>query len=132
MASLSNNTTLKVSAAIFATTTTNGATLYTAPANGYAILNVSLQQNASLVGQYCELRIGGRSVLTMRTQASGQVIASNSNGTNTSSLPVDGIDGQFIATDKGIYLGPGQSITFHQSSVSTRGTVSGVAFVNTP
>lgn len=56
---VSSNTTLKVNAAISATTSFSG-TLYTAPANGYAIVNLS----GSSSGGTTLISIGGRPALS--------------------------------------------------------------------
>ena len=59
---VSSNTTLKVNAAISASTSIS-ATLYTAPANGYAIVNLTASSSAGGT----TITIGGRNVISVTT-----------------------------------------------------------------
>ncbi len=62
----SGNTTIKANAAVSATGT-SGATLYTAPSTGYAIINVCLSVNNST--NVLNITVGTRIVLQFQTGA---------------------------------------------------------------
>lgn len=129
MATYSNNTTMKVNSAISATSTTDGATLYTAPANGYAIIQASILCLGSLDSS--EIRIGGHPVLsaygTSPTTANSSVFGKDNFGGPSI------VDGNQLNVfyERGIYVGPGQSVTLHTNN-SRRARISGVEFINTP
>jgi hypothetical protein len=113
---VSSNTTIKVNAAVSATATTgttigNQATLYTAPANGYAIVQVR-NDSASAA---CRALVGGRNAIEM---AAAEPSA-------------DGAAGAVAQVT--LYVGPSQSLVVEtRSSAAATLVASGVEFVNTP
>lgn len=58
---VSSNTTLKVNAAVSNSSSVNGTTLYTAPANGYAVVNLTLSATAGTT----TAAVGTRTVLAV-------------------------------------------------------------------
>lgn len=105
---VSSNTTLKVNAGISAGNSfgQSSGTLYTAPANGYAIVHLSKLGTFGAV----LFTIGGKNATTAATAA----FASNS-------YPA-------------LYVGPSQSVSWSGGSSEGANTVNvnGVEFVNTP
>lgn len=121
MSTFSNNTTLKVNAAVSANRTTNG-NFYTAPANGYAILNISAVRNGG-----GDITVGGRTVFQM-TQFSGQ-----SEYISPGDYYSSGINNAGATSSKsGVYVGPGQIVALSGVAGSPSFDISGVEFVNTP
>jgi hypothetical protein len=114
MATYSSNTTIKVSAAISATSNASSGTLYTVPANCYAIIT---SVGASVFGGS-----GGTSATVSIT---GAVLVTDS-GTAAAEARAFYVGG--------IYLGPGHSVSYTTSSAGgTRyGFAYGVLFINTP
>lgn len=130
MATYSNNTTVKANASIAAASGgfANG-NLYTAPANGYAIINIGVgvgsgngSMGVTVGGQYVAERSnngtsGGTSI------AGGAIPAANMQYGGT---------GAHVQSLTGVYVGPGQTV----AAVGTGGLVyawiSGTEFVNTP
>lgn len=99
------NTTIKINAAISATAspTSSTVTLYTAPANGYAIVNLFCTAYATLL---------------VTTQVGSRVVASFG---AVSTVPVT------------VYVGPSQVLNATASGASgTTVVASGVEFINTP
>jgi hypothetical protein len=129
MATYSSNVTMKVSAAISAASITDGATLYTAPANGYAIIQASIQVvGGSDTG---EMRVGGQPVLSAYGISGSDARSSTFGVTNTGGpSSIDGAQTGFFH-ERGIYVGPGQTVTWHTNN-SRRARISGVEFINTP
>lgn len=122
MATYSSNTTIKLNAAVSATATittssgtSNSATVYTAPASTYAIINlydVTSTSGAPPSPSFA-VSVGGRTFYTATTATSTQFT--------------------------GIYVGPGQAVAISSSqgvgagsSTSHTCQVSGVNFTNTP
>lgn len=136
MASLSANTTIKINGAVSAAATniTSGTqTLYTAPANGYAIINATLAHTTGNAGSI-DLRVGGQLVMSTYTAPSGPFL--NSNGFVSASTPFVSLQdtGKHSFTERGIYVGPGQSVELFPSGnlVGSTARISGVEFINTP
>lgn len=115
---VSSNTTIKVNAAISAAATTgpglgSQATLYTAPANGYAIVQVFNSNNIAV----CRVVVGGRSVIDLNP---GEPKGDNAAG----AIP------QIT-----VYIGPSQSLVVENRDGGGNAAsmvASGVEFVNTP
>jgi hypothetical protein len=132
MASLSANTTIKINGAISASAvnvSVTPVTLYTAPANGYAIINATLAIGTTLSS--CDLRVGGNTVFS----ASGISAFKSSNGSSSTTI-IESLQDilKHTATMSGIYVGPGQSVEFYPSNYLNQNTarISGVEFINTP
>lgn len=121
MATYSGNTTLKVSAAVsasIATTSTSG-TLYTCPANSYAIVNVHCETNGT-TGHTAFASVAGAVVCQVAYDQ-------RNNSTDTAVRTFT------KAISNNVIVGPGQSITYEKTAqTTTRVYVSGVAFINTP
>lgn len=121
LAVISDNTSIKVSAAIANSRTTNG-TLYTCAANAYAevqlAINYSAGANTTVIFYLDGYEVAGGNVATTAVQFNGHFtpIAQN--------VP------QFVA---GIRVGPSQVLTvaFSAGSVATA-SVTGVQFINSP
>jgi hypothetical protein len=64
---VSSNTTIKVNAAISNASSVSGTTLYTAPANGYAIVNLTLSASAGTTSA----TVGNRTVFQVAATATG-------------------------------------------------------------
>jgi len=104
MASFNFNDTIKVSGAI-AAQSNSGATLYTAPANGYAVIQATFYPGS---GSTPTLSVGGRTVW----QGNG------------------GVGVQFMDN---IHVGPGQAVVCAQGGPTTTiFEISGVQFSNSP
>lgn len=86
---IGNNVTLKVSAAVSGSTSSNGAAAYTAPANSYAIVNVGgtgTSQGYSVGGQQVRAAggvfndlgviIGPSQAITLQTGSTGTITVS--------------------------------------------------------
>lgn len=104
---ISNNTTIKISAAVAASRSTPGV-LYTCPANSYAIVQVHLISNGSVA---------------IVSLGSMPIVSNYSGGT--------------AGLVFGIYVGPGQSLnatmgTDQYGSYSGIANTSGVQFTNSP
>lgn len=115
MGTYSSNVSLKVNAAI-SNAVTSG-TLYTAPATGYAIVNLFITSTSG----NATIRVGGRDVLQAYNPGSEHI---------SSNAPVDnGSPGVSGISAQGIMVGPSQAVT-----VVGTGTfqISGVEFINTP
>lgn len=98
------NVGIKISAAV--SNTLSGAgnqTLYTAPANAYAIVNIFIINAATGTNT---VAVGGRTIDLTASSAVNKLFT-------------------------GIYVGPGQSVTFNNGSVSVTGHISGTQFINT-
>lgn len=121
MATYSGNTTLKVSAAVsasIATTSTSG-TLYTCPANSYALLNVHCETNGTS-GHTAFAAVAGAVVCQV-----DYYTRNNSERSSVSSF--------CKAISHGVIVGPGQSLTYEKTAqTTTRVYISGVAFINSP
>ncbi len=109
-ASVSNNTTLKVSGAVSATGSNIG-TLYTCGATGYALINISITTAANLT-----VSIGGRIVLALVGTA-GVGVGTPATNAGLSSA--------------GFVVGPSQAVAITAWSTGTV-TISGVEFINSP
>ena len=120
----SNNTTLKVSAAVAASGTSG--TLYTAPANGYAVLNVSILAGGG-VGSYLTLNVGGNPVYHFYMATASSVIPKNDSGAAAGAANASS-GTSFIQ----IYVGPSQTVTITNQSGTPTVYLSGVAFINSP
>lgn len=130
MATYSNNTTIKVNAAVSASSAGAPATLYTAPANGYAILNALLSTSNGATEAY--LNVGGVPVGWHKSSATLGVSSSVSGFTPSTFTDTDTLYGfaKGSSSIMGIYVGPGQSIAVGGSGCHA--FVSGTEFVNTP
>lgn len=119
---ISSNTTIKISGSVGASLTANG-TLFTCPANSYAVVSIS----AFFSSGGCDFRVDGRTIASIENKGvpnssafSGQFYG----GTNT-------IAGQYnIHT--GIHIGPSQVLTIANFSGVGTTVVSGVIFINSP
>lgn len=118
---------IKVNNAISATTTTNGATLYTAPSNGYAIINLYLTTN-NANSHFSQVSVGGQPVASNYAVNSAN---GTSQGSTTQSITNSAYANSMSLTVLGIYVGPGQSVTFQGSGATSRASISGVEFRNT-
>lgn len=105
MSTFSSNTTLKVAAAVSASAGGNG-TLYTCPANRYAVCNLWLNSSSNI-----EVNVGG----VLAAQVSSAIAATT------------GLQHQFQ-----IYVGPGQVVEIVNESGSSIASLSGVEFANSP
>ncbi|HEY9705640.1 MAG TPA: hypothetical protein V6C58_24590 [Allocoleopsis sp.] len=112
---LGNNVSIKVNAAVSNSSSAASATLYTAPANGYAIVQVGIDNGGS--GAVL-LSVGGLGIL-------------NYNPTDNVWNGQNGTGGAFTALTQSIYLGPSQSISYSGNLGGTV-TVTGVSFINSP
>ena len=113
---ISSNVTIKVSAAVDATATANAntQTIYTAPANGYAIVQFAVTTNAGSAGS---VSVGSRAMMTF---ASGNTFPTMTASTASMSLPI-------------AYLGPSQEIKITANTgANVTCVVTGVAFINSP
>lgn len=137
MATYSSNTTIKISAAIATTdtsTTTETVTIYTAPANSYAILNIHLQctTNNAAVFPSAYAVVATRRVLSLTTVGSPKKAVSSSGYTGPDIVAND----IYTASVSGIMVGPGQTValnnTISGSGQSTTMHISGVSFINSP
>ena len=105
---VSSNTTIKINAAVNAASAlASSGTLYTAPANGYAIIHfrkASTSNNANI-------SIAGRALHNAQTT-----------------------EIQTIGSAMAYYVGPSQSVTWSSGGIESAGafTIFGVEFVNTP
>lgn len=125
---ISNNVSIKISAAISATSGTSGSTLYTAPATGYAIINAILGAGTATSAA---LRVGGRDVFSVRN-FSGEISSTVFGGLATATESTASVLPS--ASTTGIMVGPGQSVTLiaFSGSNSIGATISGVEFINSP
>ncbi len=103
---ISSNTTIKVSAAVSATSTGTGTTLYTCAASSYAIVNIGIKDT-------------GGAGTTVTISVDGKEIHQSALGATTTRLL------------QGIYVGPSQAVSF-SAGASTTVTVTGVEFINSP
>lgn len=93
---VSSNTTIKINAAVSATNSSTSATitLYTAPANGYAV--IQLHDTVGGVGNF--FTIGGRTVVIGTTAVSGfyvgpsQAVVINRPGAVNSAASISGVE----------------------------------------
>lgn len=119
---ISSNTSLKVNAAVNATTTTTG-TLYTAPANAYAIVNLSAVSTGTGAGSQIVFAIGGNTIAFANTNVTGgnapffQGQVNNGAGT--------------AAVIQNVIIGPSQALSV-TISTGGRATVTGVELINSP
>lgn len=102
---------MKINAAVAASRSSNG-TLYTAPSNGYAILN--LAANAGTAG--CDITVGGILVYSFLATASA-------------GAPQSGVSGGQVGSVT-IYAGPSQAVEIVNYSGTRSIGVSGVELVN--
>lgn len=131
MATYSNNTTVKTNAAVAAASGGFAATLYTAPSNGYAIVNVGVgvgngngTSGVSVGGQVVAERINDATKgCTSLTGA--PTLAANFNAGGS------GVSAQ-VQTLSAVYVGPGQSVAAFGSAGIIYIWISGAEFVNTP
>lgn len=100
---VSSNTTIKVNAAVAGSGSSSSGTLYTAPANGYAIIHWGTTSYSS--GTYT-ISIDGLQIGSLTTS-------------------------QLLQPAGGFYVGPGKSVTYTNSGSVTI-VVKGVEFINTP
>lgn len=121
MASFSNNVTTKVSAAISNSISASSGTLYTVPANSYAIFQVHFDPGSSN-GAYT-VQVAGRTVWTAYQNSTSSIDYSSTGG-RAQSNSAGFSSGVF-------YAGPGQAISFTRPAVSTV-YISGTVFINTP
>jgi hypothetical protein len=110
-----NNTTIKVSAAVSASGT--GTTLYTCPANAYAILNVYASVPNGVTGT---VTVDGKEVLTLDNNGSTTIFPKMSSGNGYSPASFT------------IYVGPSQAVACTSSGGSATVKVTGVQFINSP
>ncbi len=116
---IASNTSIKVNGAVSATSTSTGATLYTAPANGYAIVQISA---VSVAGGALTFSIASRELVKAQTDGSGGTYFGgqyNNSGTGVDSCLTN------------IFIGPSQALSFTAISSSTV-NVTGVEFINSP
>ena len=100
---VSSNTTIKVNAAVDTTRTSDG-TVYTGPSNGYAIVNIELNNTGS---GSVTISDGTIDVLTVGVSASARLF--------------------------GYYLGPGLALSVTFAGGATGNAIlRGISFVNTP
>lgn len=127
---------IRISGAVFSNTASlvNGGTVtvHTAPANGYSILKVSFQVNATT--GTVQLQIGGISFAQIDLNVPANSI--NPNGIygvfgNSVSSALAGVSGSIICFGE-FHVGPSQSVVFVNSSGGTLNNVvaSGVTFIN--
>lgn len=117
---ISNQVTLKVNAAVSASTSTTGTTLYTGPSTGYAMVNICISGATSFNGN---IKIGTRIVLDF--PLSGTLHGSVPGSFNTA--------GSVSATSSSTFIvGPSQAVLFTITSGSATASISGVEFVNSP
>jgi len=102
---------MKINAAVANSRSSNG-TLYTAPANGYAILN--LAANAGTLG--CDITVAS-------------ILVYSFNATGTTGAPQSGASGGQVGSVT-IYVGPSQVVSVVNYSGTRAIGVSGVEFVN--
>lgn len=102
---------IQVNAAVSATRSSNG-TIYTAPANGYAIIN-------------CHAAAGTGGFLV----DVGGVTAYRFSDTATTASPQSGVSGNAISSVT-LYVGPSQTVAISSYSGTKVLTVSGVEFVS--
>jgi hypothetical protein len=105
MSTFSSNTTLKVSGAVSAVATASG-TMYTCPANSYAIINVLVTSASESDG---EVQVDGRTVSLAQIVSAG-----------------------YSRVAVTAHVGPGQVVSFVKNSGSPTAYISGVQFINTP
>ena len=114
-----------VSASVVSTSTSG--TLYTCPANSYAVLNVSGRINTGGTNQSIEVLVAGQIMFSM-TALSGTSDISSSNGLSTIQGGATGFPAVQAAT---LYVGPGQSVTFAKTgSTASSIRITGVEFIN--
>lgn len=117
------NTTLRVNGAVSATTTSNLAsggnvTIYTAPANGYAIVQLSFNGGTTWTG--ATIQVGGQDIIFLDSSASIQPII----GTTNRVTPLGAV-----------FIGPSQSLVLTRTGAGSGSItidVSGVEFINSP
>lgn len=111
---IGNNVTVKINGAVSGTATASGgsATIYTAPANGYAIVNVCID----LSGSAGSITVAGRKVLVFNSGFLGPIAASS-----------------FVAGGFTVYVGPSQALAIVADAAGyNRAVASGVEFINSP
>jgi phage tail sheath gpL-like len=115
--------------ALVSANSTSSTTLYTAPANSYAVINLTVSATSSGIAYIC---IGSSSTsgaifyaATLGTVHSNIPGAVDENGA-TSGIGYTGCVGSLA----GVHVGPGQSVYFVLSAGTGRGTISGVQFTN--
>lgn len=114
---IGNNVTLKISSAVSATVSANNttSTLYTCPANSYAILNVYVTSSSASTSN--SIQVDGKTVILL---GNGAVVPSV---TTTSSA----------SAGFTLYVGPSQVITVVSAGIGVvTANVTGVCFINSP
>lgn len=104
---IGNNVTLKVSSAVSGTGS-NGSTLFTCAANGYAIVNIALSSSNS--SSVLNVKVGSRLVFQFQPSAS---------------IAAPGV------TYYPIHVGPSQAVTLDGGGGGTV-DISGIQFINSP
>lgn len=113
---------IKVNAGVNASGSTN-ITLYTAPATGYAIVQLSFLGNAS--GSYAEVSVASRPVMRFFCSSVPSGVAPKVESTQTLSA-----GGASTGTPSvTVYVGPSQALSMTQSGGPTV-YVTGVEFIN--
>ena len=114
---------IAVSGAVSAVSTANSATLYTAPASSYAIVQIGFTAPGGGSG-LANLTIGGRNVGQVRSDAAGIIAPISLSSATPASASGSGSLGPF-------YVGPGQAVAFSGNTSNGSVVVSGVQFTNT-
>lgn len=120
------NTSLKVNGAVSASRGTDG-TLYTCPANSYAIVNLSIDNDSGSPDGVILFSIDGKKLV------SGSIISSGAAFFNGQSTLAGGNYGD-TAVLTSVFVGPGQSLTvdFVSGGSGSTAYVTGVEFINSP
>ena len=124
LAVLSSNTSIKVNTAVNGVATStianNTVTLYTAPANAYAIVQLVW---FGVAGSTATYKIAGNALAIASTGASGSYFAGQSNNSIVGPVVLGGF-----------YVGPGQvlSVTFAGAVNGNIARATGVEFINSP
>ena len=111
-----------VSAAIAASSSAGTATLYTAPANGYAIVQISVEFISGSVTSL-DFNVGGIAIQKVEGSNTSPVRWIG----NTGSDPGNAGRSTLVTS---IYLGPSQSLSITSNSGANTAIVTGVAFIN--
>lgn len=119
------NANIVVNAAVSGTAdiVSGSVTLYTAPANGYAVVNIALGISQNSTGS---VSVGGRVVVAMNaaTADAGSTVY----GGRTTAQFVSQLYGSTVTN---VHVGPGQSVVLSANGTGAAGgRVSGVSFVN--
>lgn len=122
---------IKVSAAISASATPGvnaTSSLYTAPANGYAIIQCTIDADGLQAGSLMRILVDGQLVFEVVSTTTATTYHSSATGS------VGTATAHFITSPSGIYVGPSQLVQVQNVSGGSGGTdsarCSGVEFKN--